>query len=184
MNKILVMYYSKNGSTKQYAEWIAEGLNADLRNIKNVKSDTLSGSDVIVLASPLLGGPIKGLSIFAKNQNLITDKKIIYCACGIEDMGNEMVTNRIRGYVEKAVPAEVFQKTKIFFLRGGFDHYKLNFMYRFLFWVAKKKMDKKPVEELSVDEKLVALTYGKKLDFSNKDGIKPVLEYCGSVQKA
>ena len=178
MSKALVMYYSKNGSTKKYAEWIAEGLDADLHNIKNIKSEMLSGYDVIILASPLLGGPIKGLNIFTNNKNLIKDKKIVYCACGIEDMSNEMVTNRIKGYVEKAVPVEIFQKIKIFFLRGGFDHYKLNLMYRFLFWLAKKKMDKKPVEELTEDEKLVLLTYGKNLDFSDKDGIKPILEYC------
>ncbi|MDR0448097.1 MAG: hypothetical protein LBH07_05470 [Treponema sp.] len=44
-------------------------------------------------------------------------------------------------------------------------------------------MDKKPVEELSVDEKLLALTYGKTLDFTDKDSIKPVLEYCSLVEE-
>jgi len=109
---------------------------------------------------------------------LIKDKKLIFCACGIEDMSNEMVTNRISGYVEKAVPNELFKQMKIFFFRGGFDHYKLNFMYRLLFWLAKKKIDRKPVEKLTTDEKLVIETYGKKLDFTNKENIKPVVKYC------
>ena len=178
MNKVLVMYYSENGTTKRYAEWIAEELNGDLYNIKKIKPDMLSGYDVIILGSPILAGTIKGLSIFTKNQSLIKDKKIVFYACGIEDMSNEMVTSRIRGYIEKAVPGEVFQKMKIFFLRGGFDHYKLNPMYRLLFWIAKKKMDKKPVENLTFDEKLILETYGKKLDFTSKENIKPILEYC------
>ncbi|MDR0448096.1 MAG: hypothetical protein LBH07_05465 [Treponema sp.] len=63
MSKVLVMYHSKNGTTKRYAEWIAEGLNGDLHDIKNVKSDMLSAYGVVLLASPLLGGPIKGLTI-------------------------------------------------------------------------------------------------------------------------
>ena len=47
-----------------------------------------------------------------------------------------------------------------------------------LFWIAKKNMDKKPVENLTFDEKLVLETYGKKLDFTNKESIKPLVEYC------
>jgi len=178
MSKTLIMYHSVNGTTKRYAEWLAEELSGDLHNIKDIKSDMLSGYDVIILGSPILAGTPKGLSIFTKNYELIKDKRLIFYACGIEDMSNEMVTNRIRESIEKMIPKEVFSKLKIFYLRGGFDHFKLNFMYRFLFWLAKKKIDKKPVEELTFDEKLVVETYGKNLDFTNKEGIKPIVEYC------
>ena len=178
MNKVLVMYYSVNGTTKRYAEWIAEELKGDLYNIKDIKSDMLSGYDMLILGSPILAGNIKGLSIFTKNYSLIKDKKLVFYACGIEDMSNDMVTNRIRGYIEKEVPNELFQQIKIFFLRGGFDHYKLNLKYRLLFWIAKKTIDKKPVEKLTIDERLVIETYGKNLDFTNKENIKPIVEYC------
>ncbi|MCL2688889.1 MAG: flavodoxin domain-containing protein [Chitinispirillia bacterium] len=178
MNKILVMYYSKNGTTKKYAQWIAEELKGDLYHINDIKPDMLLGYDVLILGSPILAGAIKGLSIFTKNYSLIKDKKLVFCACGIEDMSNEAVTDRISGYVEKAVPNELFKHLKLFFLRGGFDHYKLNFMYRLFFWIAKRKIDKKPVEKLTTDEKLVIETYGKNLDFTNKENIKPVVDYC------
>jgi len=182
MNKVLVMYYSENGTTKRYAEWIAEGLNGDLYDIKNIRPNTLSGYDVIVLGSPILAGvpkgSIKGLNIFTKNQNLVKDKKIVYYACGIEDMSDETVTNGITGYVKKAVPEEIFQKIKIFFLRGGFNHYKLSPLYRLAFWFAKKKIEKKPIEKITADEKFVLDCYGKNLDFTNKESIKPILEYC------
>ncbi|MCL2380513.1 MAG: flavodoxin domain-containing protein [Treponema sp.] len=178
MKKILVMYYSENGTTKKYAEWLAGELKGALYEINDVKSDMLSNYDVLILGSPILAGAIKGLSILSKNYSLIKGKKLIFYACGIEDMSNEMVTNRIRGYVEKAVPKELFQKLKIFFLRGGFNHYKLSLKYRVLFWIAKKKIDKKPVENLTVDDNLVIETYGKNLDFTNKENIKPIVEYC------
>jgi len=109
MEKILVMYYSENGTTKKYAEWIAEELKGDLYEIKNAKPDMLSGYDMLILDSPLLGGVIKGLSIFSNNYSSLKDKKLVFCAYGIEDMSNEMITNRIRGYVEKAVPNELYQ---------------------------------------------------------------------------
>jgi len=178
MKKVLVMYYSENGTTKRYAEWIAEALNGDLYDIKNINSNMFSGYDAIILGSPILGVSIKGLNILSKNYSLIKDKKIVFYACGIEDMSNDMVTNRIRGYIEKEVPNELFQQIKISFLRGGFDHYKLNLKYRLLFWIAKKKIDKKPVEKLTIDERLVMETYGKNLDFTNKENIKAIVEYC------
>jgi len=182
MNKVLVMYYSENGTTKKYAEWIAEGLNGDLYNIKNIKSDMLLNYDVLILGSPILAGApkgsIKGMSIFTKNQNLIKDKKLVYYACGIEDMTKEIVQDGIKEYVKKAVPDEIFQKLKIFFLRGGFDHYKLSFLYRLAFWFAKKKIEKKPIEKITSDEKFVLDCYGKNLDFTNKESISLILEYC------
>jgi hypothetical protein len=133
---------------------------------------------VLILGSPILAGTLKGLSILSRNFNLIKDKKLVFYACGIEDMSKEMVTNRITGYIEAAVSNELFQQMKIFFLRGGFNHYKLNFMYRVLFWLAKKKIDKKPAEKLTIDDELVKETYGKNLDFTNKENIKPIVEYC------
>jgi len=41
-----------------------------------------------------------------------------------------------------------------------------------------KKINKTPVDKLTVDEKLVLETYGKKLDFTDKTSIKPIVEYC------
>ena len=84
MKKVLVVYYSENGTTKRYAKWIAEALNGDLYDIKNINSNMLSGYDVIILGSPILGVSIKGLSILSKNYNLIKDKKLVFYACGIE----------------------------------------------------------------------------------------------------
>jgi len=47
-----------------------------------------------------------------------------------------------------------------------------------LFWIAKKKIDKTPAEKLTVDDRLVMETYGKNIDFTNKENIKPIVEYC------
>ena len=182
MGKTLVMYYSEKGTTKRYAEWIAKELNGNLYNIKNVKSNMLSDYDVIILGSPMLAGApkgtIKGLSIFTKNYDLIKDKKIVFYSCGLFDVGNEEVRSEIRGYIEKAVPDEVFHKIKIFYLRGGFDYYKLNPISRLVFSIIKKKMDKKPADKLTSDEKFVLACYGKVLDFTDKGNVKPIVEYC------
>jgi flavodoxin len=47
------MYFSKYGSTKKYAEWIAEELNGDIFDIKNVKNSSLDDYSTIILGSGL-----------------------------------------------------------------------------------------------------------------------------------
>jgi len=39
-------------------------------------------------------------------------------------------------------------------------------------------MDKKPAEKLTSDEKFVLACYGKVLDFTDKENVKPIVEYC------
>jgi len=42
MNKTLVIYSSKYGHTKKYAEWLAEDLSADICDDKNLKKEMLT----------------------------------------------------------------------------------------------------------------------------------------------
>ncbi len=47
-NKIVVIYKSKYGSSKKYAQWIAEEVNGDLFNSSNIKEEKLKEYDIIV----------------------------------------------------------------------------------------------------------------------------------------
>jgi flavodoxin len=42
MNKTLIIYNSKYGYTKKYAQWLSEALNADICESKNLKSKNLN----------------------------------------------------------------------------------------------------------------------------------------------
>ena len=46
MAKVLIMYFSKYGSTRKYAEWIASELNGDVYNIKNIKQNILGNYSI------------------------------------------------------------------------------------------------------------------------------------------
>ncbi len=61
MAKALVVYYSRSGHTKRMAELIGEGLGregveADVRDVKDVPVETLIGYDAFVLGSPTYYG--------------------------------------------------------------------------------------------------------------------------------
>ena len=73
MNAIVV-YKTKYGSTKTYAEWIAEELSADIRDAKTVKADDLLKYDTIIYGGGLYAEVINGVSLITKNYEKLKDK--------------------------------------------------------------------------------------------------------------
>ena len=66
MNTI-VIYKSKYGSTKQYAQWIAEELDCEAVDAKTVKDDDLLKYDNIVYGGGLYAEVINGVTLITKN---------------------------------------------------------------------------------------------------------------------
>lgn len=63
MHKALVVYYSRTGNTKKMAETILEGLkkeglDADIKDVKDVKAADLLDCDAIIIGSPTYYGTI------------------------------------------------------------------------------------------------------------------------------
>ena len=60
MKKVLVLYKSKTGFSKRYAEWIAEDLACDCRSIKGVKLEDLNGYGLVIYGSGIYAGMLAG----------------------------------------------------------------------------------------------------------------------------
>ena len=79
MNKAIVLYTSKRGSTKQYAEWIAEDLGCEVTAFSDAKDINLYEYDLVIY-----GGWIRGSGIvdFDKLMKLadddILDRMIVF----------------------------------------------------------------------------------------------------------
>ena len=82
MNAI-VIYKSKYGSTKAYAEWIAEELECVAVNTKEIKPADLLKYDTIVYGGGLYAEVIAGVSLITKNLDKLKNKKIAVFSTGI-----------------------------------------------------------------------------------------------------
>lgn len=67
MNNIVVVYESKYGSTRQYAEWIAEELKAALFKRSDMDVSKLKEYNTIIYGGGLYASGIAGSSIISKN---------------------------------------------------------------------------------------------------------------------
>ncbi len=174
--KTVVIYKSKTGFTKKYAEWIAEDLSADIFEASRVKINMITTYDIIVYAGSLYAVGISGVKLITKNINKLKGKKVIVLATGASPSRNEA----IREVVDKNFTPEQQKYIKFFYLRGGFNYNKLNYFDKFLMTLLKWKIKNKKQEELSSDEIGMLAIYDKPVDFTDKRNIDKIITYINS----
>ena len=173
MKQIAVIYKSKYGTTKQYATWIAEELKADLFNRSRINPKELSGYDLVVYGGGLYAGGISGIDLVTRNPC----KNLVIFTVGLADPNTTDYSDIIR----KNIPEEKFKDIKIFHLRGGIDYKKLGIVHKSMMAMLKKVMlDKKAEYERTEDDRMMTETYGKKVDFTDRKTIRPIVEYVRS----
>ena len=178
MAKVLIIYFSKYGTTKEYAEWIAKELNGDIFSINNFKDTILNNYDTIIIGSGLYAGKIKGMDILLKNYELLKNKKLILFTCGLADYGKDEHRNSIYNRLKKEFPEKIIENIKIFYLRGGINYKELTLKHKIMMWMMKKMIQKNGMDKLNEDDKEFMETYGKKINFMDKNSLKELLEYC------
>ncbi len=170
MSNAIVLYRSKSGFTKKYAQWIASATGAKLSDARYIKPADLDGYDTIVFGGGLYVGGINGLSLITKNLERLKGKKLIVFTQGatpvrpdiFEEVKNQNLTAEQLKYIE------------FFMLRGGFDYSKLTVIDKLLMILMKIKLKsrKKP----NADERGLLAAYTHPVDFTNERHIASIVE--------
>ncbi|PKM87700.1 MAG: flavodoxin [Firmicutes bacterium HGW-Firmicutes-12] len=172
--KTVIIYKSKSGFTKKYAEWIAEELSAEMFEASKVSADLLMAYDVVIYGAGLYAGGINGLNLITQNLDKLNDKRIVVFTTGASPSKEETITE-IRN---KNLTSEQQKHIQFFYLRGGFDYSKLKLVDRFLMKLLKKKLSKK--EELTPDESGMLAAYDTAVDFTSKKNMDELISYVKS----
>lgn len=84
MSRILVIYKTKYGSIKKYAEWIKEELNSDIISYDEFKPKMIENYDLILYGGGVHAGGIRGFDTFQKViKKYRNEKKFIIFTCGM-----------------------------------------------------------------------------------------------------
>lgn len=175
--KAVVVYKSKTGFAKQYAEWIAEELSADLFEASAITVDKLDPYDTVVYGGGLYAVGINGLRLITRNLGRLAGKKIAIFATGaapgrLEEISSVLASN---------FTPEQRARIHFFYLRGGFDASKLGVVDRILMTLLKwKLLWKNKQGELLPDERGMLNAYDRPLSFVKKSNINPLIEYVKS----
>ena len=176
MSKALIIYHSIYGSTKKYAEWLSENIDADVYDLNSFIPELLNDYHTIIIGGGLYAGKINGLSFLNQIQRSLRDQKIIIFACGLVDNNLKENSDKLIKKIKKSFSKEFFERVKIYFLRGSIDYDKLSFIHRFMMWVMYTILKKKDYHKLSNEDKLLVDTYGKTVSFVDKESISEIVK--------
>ena len=178
MVKTLIVYFSKYGTTKEYAEWIAKELNGDIYSINKFNENILNNYDTIIIGSGLYAGKVKGVDLLVKNYETLKNKKLVIFTCGLADYSKSENMDSIFGRLKTEFPEKIIEEIKIFYLRGGINYKKLNLKHKIMMSLLKRMVTKKGLHKINEEDKMLIETYGKTLNFTDKNSIIELLEYC------
>ena len=172
MNAI-VIYKSKYGSTKTYAEWIAQELSCDAIENKNLKVEDILKYDTIIYGGGLYAETIAGVSLITKNFEKLKDKKIIVYTTGITPI-------ECREYYDKLVAEKNFKndtldKIKVYNFLGKMLMDELSIVHRNALKALKKIMQNK--QNPSEMEKLLVNLCDVDADMTDRNAIKDLVDY-------
>ena len=171
--KSIVIYKSKYGSTKTYAEWIASELSCEALDAKNIKADSLLEYDNIIYGGGLYAEIIAGVSLITKNIDKLKDKKIAVYTTGITPLDR-------RDYYDKYVIEKNFKKgvpdnIRIFNYLGKMIIDELSLVHRTAIKSLKQLMSAK--ENPTEMERLLIDLCDFNDDRTDKESIKELVDY-------
>ena len=170
MKKGIILYKSKYGATKKYAQWLAEETGYDCVAIKEADSDAVKKYDTIVFGSGIYASRIAGLSLFQKNAYGLRGKKLaIFC------VGATKYDEKAFETICKVNLNDRLENVPAFYCRGDWDEEKMNFLDRTICGMIRKMTKKKMLSEGKVPGKDDIAE--KKNDWTDKKYLQSLLEY-------
>ena len=169
----VVIYRSRYGSTKQYAEWISQELNCDIFDVKNVKPEDVMKYDNIIYGGGLYAEMIAGIAFVNKNISKWDDKKVVVFTTGITPLEcREYYEGEV---MDKTFTKEAREKVKVFNFLGKMKKDELNFAHKLALSQLKKIMSaKKNPTEL---EKMLVELCDFDDDLTDKNAIYDLIKY-------
>lgn len=125
MSKAIVIYTSRRGSTRQYAEWIADELDCEALPLADIKTTGRDAFDLYGYDCIIYGGWIRGSGIvdFDKFSKLLDDElmqRLIVFGVGFADETAENYA-QVWGYSIGKIDPKNSNKAILYILGGRYD---------------------------------------------------------------
>lgn len=174
--KTIVVYKSKSGFVKKYAEWIANELDADITEASKVSVKSLKDYENIIFGGGLYAVGINGIQLITKNFTTLKSKNIIVFASGASPFREEILAE----IQQNNFTPEQSEHIKLFYLRGGFEYSKLNLIDKGLMHLLKFKLKNK--RNLTPDDKGMLAAFDTPVDFTRQQNIEALISYVKKVE--
>lgn len=172
MSRGIILYQSKYGATKKYADWLVEETGYDCIETKDAKVANLQNYDVIILGGGVYASGIAGLQFIKKNIGRLGNKKIVVFAVGASPYDEKAIMQ-----IRKMHFKDELRNIPLFYCRGAWDEEKMKFTDRTLCKMLQKVVAKQNPDEYEPWQKALMCAVGQKCDWTDKAYLEALLKY-------
>lgn len=167
----VILYQSKYGATKRYADWLSEETGFKCVETRKADINEIITYDTIILGGAIYASGIAGLSFLKKNIKKLAGKKIVVFCCGASPY-EEKAVQQIREHNMKGDLSDI----PLFYCRGAWNLDAMSFKDRTLCKLLRKSVEKKDPSEYELWEKALMEAGDDKCDWTDKKYLDPILE--------
>ncbi len=138
--KAVVVYKSKYGTTKQYAEWIAEDLHADIFEADMFHADDFEKYDTVIFGGGVYVGSILGIAMVMNNMGILRHKNTFVFTVGLDSPENDC---HMENLLEKNFTDEMKKKIHVYHFSGAIEYEKLTFVHKMMMKMVNASMREK-----------------------------------------
>ena len=178
MKKGIILYQSKYGATKKYANWLAESTGFDCIETKTAKIADIQQYDVIILGGGVYASGIAGFGFLKKNIAQLSGKKIAVFAVGASPY-DEKAVQQIRDMHFKDALCNI----PLFYCRGAWDEDSMKFGDRTLCRMLQKAVAKMDPKDYEPWQKALMCAVGQKCDWTDKEHLNPILDFISNKEE-
>ncbi len=169
MNNGIILYQSKYGATKKYAQWLTEATGFDCREVKGTDAASLTAYDTLICCGGLYASGMAGLSFLKKNWAALSGKRIFVLAVGASPYDEEAIA-QCKAHNLKGELADL----PLFYARGTWDMEKMTLIHRTLCRMLQKAVAKQ--EAVEPWQKALLAAGEQSCDWTDKAYLEPLLE--------
>ena len=174
MSKGIILYQSKYGATKKYAEWLQEETGYDCIETKSANLKQLEQYDTIILGGGVYASGVAGLSFLKKNIDKLEGKRIVVFCVGASPYDEEAIAQARELHFK-----DKLSEVPLFYCRGAWDEEAMSFPDRTLCKMLQKAVAKKDPKDYELWESALMGAIGQKCDWTDRKYLEPVLECLG-----
>lgn len=173
----IVLYKTKYGTTKKYAEWLSVALGFDSEDISEF--DGLSENyDTIILCGGVYATGIGCLPFLKKHYKEFSGKRLAIFAVGASPY-DEIAFRALKEHNLKGELKDI----PLFYGRGAWRQDEMTFIDRTLCKILQKAVSKKDPATYEPWEQALMACKGQNADWSEKSYLDPVIEWYRNTPK-
>ena len=174
MSAPLIIYNSRGGSTRRYAQLLASATGGTAVPMKEVRPGQMQAADTVVFASWLMAGSLQGGGFVKRHWHILKEKRTVLAVVGLGRMLDEKLWGE---YAARAFTPEMRDSLRVFYLRGAYHPAERSILVRRLMSGVAGALEKKASP--TPDDLALARDMRQGCDYVDGDLLAALTSYLG-----